>query len=50
MELRLLEDKDIKTFKRDMQEAFQLGAEEGSYDLKEDEVILPESHIGQSDT
>ncbi len=48
MKLQILEDKDLKTFKTDMQEAFQLGAQEGNYELGNDEIILPESHINDS--
>ncbi len=41
-----LEAADLRQFKQDMQEAFQLGAVEGGY--PGDEEILPESHIDQS--
>ncbi len=48
MKLEKLEQKDLEVFKRDMQEAFQRGAEEGTYDMEGDEEILPESDIDSS--
>lgn len=41
-----IEEKDLKIFKNDMQEAFQQGAMAWEKDL--DEEILPESHIDKS--
>lgn len=46
IELHILEDCDIAPFKRDMQEAFQKGAEEEYGQISEE--ILPESHINAS--
>ncbi len=48
--LRLLkvEEKDLFRFKRDMQEAFQLGAIEGNYEGDTEEQILPEEDIDHS--
>lgn len=48
MDFKLLtiEDKDLAVFKRDMQEAFQLGAMAWEDNLEEE--ILPESHIDRS--
>lgn len=48
MELEILQAEDIKKFKLDMQESFQMGAIEGNYPLQEGEIILPESHIERS--
>ncbi|KIR03845.1 hypothetical protein P261_02660 [Lachnospiraceae bacterium TWA4] len=48
MKLRRLQSTDVGIFKSDMQEAFQFGAMEGSYDMEKDEEILPESHIDAS--
>ncbi len=49
-ELRLLkiEEADLVQYKKDMQEAFQLGAMEGDYDGDPGEQILPEADIDQS--
>lgn len=49
-DLRLLpvEAGDLKQYKADMQEAFQLGAVEGNYPFDGDEVILPEEDIDRS--
>lgn len=44
--LQVLSDKELLTFKRDMQEAFQKGAEAEYGAIAED--ILPESHIDAS--
>ncbi|MBE5920875.1 MAG: GNAT family N-acetyltransferase, partial [Pseudobutyrivibrio ruminis] len=41
-----LEKADLPKFKRDMQEAFQLGA--AAWEENLDEEILPESHINKS--
>lgn len=48
--LRLLkiETTDLLQFKKDMQEAFQLGAMEGDYEGNVEEQILPEKDIDQS--
>ncbi len=46
MELMRLENTDLKQFKADMREAFQLGAVEGGYPV--DGEILPEKDIDQS--
>lgn len=48
MILLTVEDKDLKQYKLDMQEAFQLGAIEGNYDGDCNEQILPEKDINQS--
>ena len=42
-----LHEKNKIKFKKDMQEAFQKGAEDGDY-IGEEEEILPESHINKS--
>ena len=42
-----LHEKNKIKFKKDMQEAFQKGAEDGDY-TGEEEEILPESHIDKS--
>ncbi len=49
MELKLLpiENRDLIQFKNDMQESFQLGAEEGGYPT-DGEIILPEEDIDHS--
>ena len=48
MDFKLLpiDDKDLAVFKRDMQEAFQLGAAAWEENLEEE--ILPEAHIDKS--
>ncbi len=46
LQLLSLTPADLPAFKRDMQTAFQLGAEEGG--CPGDEQILPESHIDRS--
>lgn len=48
MKLLPLENKDIETFKRDMQEAFQKGAKEGDYENTGNIDILPENDIDKS--
>ncbi len=47
MEFTIIEKYDIQQYKKDMQEAFQLGAIEGDFPIGE-EMVLPESHIDQS--
>ena len=46
IELHVLQDSDLAPFKRDMQEAFQKGAEAEYGQIPE--AILPESHINAS--
>lgn len=50
MEFKLipLRENNKMKFKKDMQEAFQKGAEEGNYTGEEEEEILPESDIDNS--
>ncbi len=48
MRLLSVEEKDLPQFKKDMQEAFQLGAMEGDYDGDPGEQILPEEDIDHS--
>ncbi len=50
MNLRLLqvEKKDLAQFKKDMQEAFQIGAMEGNYEGDTDAEILPDEDIERS--
>ncbi|MDO4649242.1 MAG: GNAT family N-acetyltransferase [Eubacteriales bacterium] len=50
MDLRLLkvEEKDLIPLKRDMQEAFQLGAIEGNYEGDTEAQILPDEDIEHS--
>lgn len=48
MRIQTLNPEHLSQFKRDMQEAFQLGAVEGGFCQKDDEQILPESHIDRS--
>ncbi len=50
MSLQLLKitNEDLKNFKLDMQEAFQIGAIEGGYDMPNDCVILPFEDIDNS--
>ncbi len=50
MDLQLLKitNEDLKQFKLDMQEAFQLGASKGGYPMEDDCLILPEEDINQS--
>ena len=43
VKIQILTDKDLPAFKRDMQEAFQKGAEAEYGSITEE--ILPESHI-----
>ncbi len=47
MEFTIIDKGDILQYKKDMQEAFQLGAVEGNFPVG-NEIILPESHIDQS--
>lgn len=47
LELRLLEQEDLPCYKADMQEAFQLGAQEGGC-LADGELVLPETEIDLS--
>ena len=47
LELRLLEQEDLPQYKADMQEAFQLGAQEGGC-LADGELVLPEAEIDSS--
>ena len=46
IQLQILPEHDLSAFKRDMQEAFQKGAEAEYGSISE--VILPESHINAS--
>lgn len=48
IKLSLVEKKDLPEFKKDMQEAFRLGALEGGYDFDISEEILPEADIEKS--
>lgn len=47
MKIVVIDKDDIYQYKKDMQEAFQLGAIEGGYPIDE-EIILPETHIDES--
>lgn len=47
LELCLLEKEDLPQYNADMQEAFQLGAQEGGC-LADGELVLPEAEIDSS--